>query len=46
MKFNFTLEDIIFALKVVGSNGNADELVSEILGVSVDEVREIKNMFK
>lgn len=43
MRTNFTLEDIINALKVVGDNGRADELAAEILGVSTDKMWEIED---
>ena len=42
MNANFTLEDIINALKLVGDNGRADELTAEILGVSTDKLWEIE----
>lgn len=44
MNTNFTLEDIISALKLVGSDGRADELAAEILGVSADKLLEIESV--
>lgn len=46
MNTNFTLEDIINALKVVRDNGRADELAAEILGVSTDKLWEIEDNFE
>lgn len=46
MNTNFTLEDIINALKIIGDNGRADELVAEILNVSIDEMWEIEDNFE
>ena len=46
MNTNFTLEDIINALKVIGDNGRADELAAEILGVSTDKLWEIEDNFE
>lgn len=46
MNTNFTLEDIIKALKLVGDNGRADELAAEILGVSTDKLWEIEDNFE
>lgn len=46
MNTNFTLEDIINALKLVGDDGRADELAAEILGVSTDKLWEIEDNFE
>lgn len=46
MNANFTLEDIINALNLVGDDGRADELAAEILGVSTDKLWEIENNFE
>ena len=46
MNTNFTLEDIINALKLVGDDGRADELAAEILGVSIDKLWEIEDNFE
>lgn len=46
MKINFTLEDVINALKIVGDNGRADEVCAEILGVSTDKLWEIEDNFE
>lgn len=46
MNTNFTLEDIINALKFIGDNGRADELAAEILGVSTDKLWEIEDNFE
>lgn len=43
MRTNFTLEDIINALKLVGDDGRADELAAEILDVSTDKMWEIED---
>ena len=45
MNTNFTLEDIINALKLIGDSGRADELAAEILGVSTDKLWEIEDNF-
>lgn len=46
MNTNFTLEDIINALKIIGDNGRADELAAEILNVSTDKMWEIEDNFE
>lgn len=46
MKENFILEDIIKALKNVGDNARADELVAEIFNISVAKVWEIEDNFE
>lgn len=46
MNTNFTLEDIINALKIIGDNGRADELAAEILNVSIDKMWEIEDNFE
>lgn len=46
MNTNFTLEDVINALKLVGDNGRADGLAAEILGVSTDKLWEIEDNFE
>lgn len=46
MNTNFTLGDIINALKLVGDDGRADELAAEILGVSTDKLWEIEDNFE
>ena len=46
MNANFTLEDIINALKLVGDDGRADELAAEILVVSTDKLWEIEDNFE
>lgn len=46
MNANFTLEDIINVLKIVGDDGRADELAAEILGVSTDKLWEIEDNFE
>lgn len=46
MDTNFTLEDIINALKLVGDDGRADEVCAEILGVSTDKLWEIEDNFE
>ena len=45
MNVNFTLEDVLNALKLIGDNGRADELAAEILGVSTDKLWEIEDNF-
>lgn len=46
MNTNFTLEDIINALKIIGDNGRADELAAEILNVDTDKMWEIEDNFE
>lgn len=46
MRTNFTLEDVINALKIVGDNSRADELAAEILDVSTDKLWEIEVNFE
>ena len=46
MNVDFTLEDVLNALKFIGDNGRADELAAEIIGVSIDKLWEIKDNFE
>jgi len=46
MNTNFTLEDVINALRLIGDDGRADELAAEILDVSTDKLWEIEDNFE